>query len=215
MSSAPSGSFEGPMDLATMADNLAIIELVGLERLWRDTGEWDQVAEAFTADAIITTTWFQGNAREFALRSKEMAERGRHSKHPVQPIHVRIRGDRALVESRAQIQNRDVFEGAIVDTTQYALLVAGGARAGRLAARQLRGHLREGHDGARRSQPEGADRLGGGGSRDATHLLPALGVGDESARLPGSRRPARRRRAEQLRAFYDAEQAWLEGGNDE
>jgi len=43
-------------------------------------------AQAFTEDAVVTTTWFQGNAREFALRSKEMADRGRHSKHPIQPI---------------------------------------------------------------------------------------------------------------------------------
>lgn len=108
-----------PPDPQTLADKLAIIELVGLERYWRDTGEWDAVAECFTEDAVITTTWFQGNAREFALRSKEMAEHGRHSKHPIHPIYVRINGDRALVESRAEIQNRDVLNGVEVDTTQY------------------------------------------------------------------------------------------------
>lgn len=109
----------GKADPDTVADKLAIIELIGLERLWRDTGEWDRVADCFTEDAVIRTTWFEGNAREFALRSKEMAENGRHSKHPITPIYVRIVGDRALVESRAQIQNRSQLDGVLVDMTQY------------------------------------------------------------------------------------------------
>jgi hypothetical protein len=108
-----------PADPKLLADKLAIIELVGLERYWRDIGEWDNVAACFTEDAVITTTWFKGNAREFALLSKEMAQHGRHSKHPIHPIYVRVNRDRALVESRAQIQNRDVLEGVPVDTTQY------------------------------------------------------------------------------------------------
>jgi hypothetical protein len=108
-----------PLDPQTLADRTAIIELVALERYWRDIGEWDAVAECFTEDAVITTTWFQGNAREFALQSKEMADHGRHSKHPITPIYVKIVGDRALVESRAEIQNRDVVNGVEVDTTQY------------------------------------------------------------------------------------------------
>lgn len=108
-----------PPDQKTLADKFAIMELVGLERYWRDTGEWDAVAECFTEDAVITTTWFKGNAREFALKSKDMAQHGRHSKHPIHPIYVRIKGDRALVESSAQIQNRDVLDDVEVDTTQY------------------------------------------------------------------------------------------------
>lgn len=122
MSTTPSTALDGlgqPPDAQMLADKLAIIELAGLERYWRDIGLWDNVAECFTEDAVITTTWFEGNAREFALRSKEMAEHGRHSKHPIHPIYVRINGDRALVESRAQIQNRDTLDGVEVDTTQY------------------------------------------------------------------------------------------------
>jgi hypothetical protein len=48
-----------------------------------------------------------------------MAERGRHSRHPIVPIWARIIGDRALVESSAEIQDRSVLEGAEVDTVQY------------------------------------------------------------------------------------------------
>ncbi|MEF2975947.1 nuclear transport factor 2 family protein [Subtercola sp. YIM 133946] len=102
-----------------VADELAIRELVRLERLWRDVGEWDNVAECFTDEAVIRTTWFEGNAKEFALQSKVMAEHGRHSKHPIDPIYVLIDGERALVESRAQIQNRSELDGVWFDMTQY------------------------------------------------------------------------------------------------
>jgi hypothetical protein len=106
-------------DLGLALDKLQIFELVRLERLWRDLGEWDKVAEAYTADAIIRTSWFHGNARDFAAGSKEMADRGRHSKHPIWPVYARVHGDRALVESRAEIQNRSEIDGVAVDTTQY------------------------------------------------------------------------------------------------
>jgi hypothetical protein len=116
---SPLQSLGVPANPELLADKLAIIELVGLERYWRDTGLWDNVAACFTDDAVITTTWFKGNAKDFAMRSKEMAEHGRHSKHPIHPIFVSVNRDRALVESRAEIQNRDVLEGVAVDTKQY------------------------------------------------------------------------------------------------
>jgi hypothetical protein len=107
------------VNLELTLDKLAIFELVQLERLWRDLGEWDKVAEAYTEDAVIRTSWFHGNARDFAEGSKVMADRGRHSKHPIWPVYARVNGDRALVESRSQIQNRSEIGGVGVDTTQY------------------------------------------------------------------------------------------------
>ena len=111
-------------DLVLALDKLQIFELVRLERLWRDLGEWDKVAAAYTEDAIIRTSWFHGNAREFAEGSRAMAERGRHSKHPIWPVYARVNGDRALVESRSQIQNRSEIDGVAVDTVQYVRFVS-------------------------------------------------------------------------------------------
>jgi hypothetical protein len=111
-------------DLALALDKLQIFELVRLERLWRDLGEWDKLAEAYTEDAIIRTSWFHGNAREFAEGSKVMADRGRHSKHPIWPVYARVNGDRALVESRSQIQNRSEIDSVAVDTVQYVRFVS-------------------------------------------------------------------------------------------
>jgi SnoaL-like domain len=130
--SAPAGEVSAPAtdvsispgDLALGLDKLQIFELVQLERLWRDLGEWDKVADAYTDDAVIRTAWFHGNARDFAEGSKVMADRGRHSKHPIWPIYARVNGDRALVESRSQIQNRSEIDGVAVDTVQYVRFVS-------------------------------------------------------------------------------------------
>jgi SnoaL-like domain len=111
-------------DLALALDKLQIFELVRLERLWRDLGEWDKLAGAYTEDAVIRTSWFHGNARDFAEGSKVMAGRGRHSKHPIWPVCARVNGDRALVESRSQIQNRSEIDGVAVDTVQYVRFVS-------------------------------------------------------------------------------------------
>ncbi|HTZ25637.1 MAG TPA: nuclear transport factor 2 family protein [Streptosporangiaceae bacterium] len=111
-------------DLALALDKLQIFELVRQERLWRDLGEWDKLAEAYTEDAVIRTSWFHGNARDFAEGSKVMADRGRHSKHPIWPVYARVNGDRALVESRSQIQNRSEIDGVAVDTVQYVRFVS-------------------------------------------------------------------------------------------
>jgi hypothetical protein len=111
-------------DLALALDKLQIFELVRLERLWRDLGEWDKLAGAYTKDAIIRTSWFHGSAQDFAEGSKVMADRGRHSKHPIWPVYARVNGDRGIVESRSQIQNRSKIDGVAVDTVQYVRFVS-------------------------------------------------------------------------------------------
>jgi len=111
-------------DLALALDKLQLFELVRMERLWRDLGAWDKLAAAYTDDAVIRTSWFHGNPKDFAEASKVMAEGGRRSKHPIWPVYALIHGDRALVESRSQIQNRSVIGGVPVDTIQYVRFVS-------------------------------------------------------------------------------------------
>lgn len=114
----------GVPDAAAAADKIAIIELIQLERLWRDIGEWDKVAAAYTDDAVIKTSWFEGPPAEFASRSKEMAVKGRHGKHPMVPVYVTVNGDRALAESRAEIQNRVPVNEVWVDLVQFVRFIS-------------------------------------------------------------------------------------------
>ncbi len=97
----------------------AICELVRMERFWRDRGEWERLAECYTEDSLVRTTWCHGSGREFAEASRDMMQRGRHSLHLITPTHVRVTGDRALVESLGEIHNRGAIEGVEVDTIMY------------------------------------------------------------------------------------------------
>lgn len=104
-------------DLA--AAEAAILRLIRIERFLRDQGDWDGLAECYTGDSTVITTWFTGTGREFARASREMAENGRHSKHLIWPAVVRVAGDRALAESPAAIVNRSTIDGIEVDMIQW------------------------------------------------------------------------------------------------
>ena len=109
-----------PQELLGILDRARIAELVRLERFYRDQGEWEKLHACYTDDATVTTTWFDGTAKEFAEASQEMAvQRGRHTKHLITPTNIRINGDRALVESYGEIHFRDDLEGVEVDTIMY------------------------------------------------------------------------------------------------
>lgn len=108
-----------------LTEQLEIADLVRRERLYRDLGKWDALADLYSDDSHVRTTWFDGNGKEFAEASKEMAEkRSRHSKHPIWPVEIRVNGDRAVSESLAEIQNRDTLDGVWVDTTQYCRFIS-------------------------------------------------------------------------------------------
>jgi hypothetical protein len=107
-------------DVRQMCEREQIIELVRMERYLRDHSRWDELADCYTEDSQVRTTWFRGSGREFAEASREMAERrGRQSRHLITPTAIRVEGDRALVDSYGEIHNRHVLLGVEVDTIQY------------------------------------------------------------------------------------------------
>jgi hypothetical protein len=201
----------GVPDAAAVADKIAIVELIGLERLWRDTGEWDLVAAAHTSDAVIKTSWFEGPPAEFAARSKEMADRGRHGKHPIVPIYVLVSGDRALVESRSEIQNRLPVDGVLVDRVQFVRFISrvrrtdAGWRLVSFEGIYEKGTIAAAQPG--QSVPLIWDDVERVSSR-ASYQLHAWGMSLRGYAIPddllGDDRP------EALREFYAAQMEWLE-----
>jgi hypothetical protein len=115
VSSAPSDSEA----LAKLLDRQEIEELIRLERFWRDRWEWDKLADCYTEDSRVKTTWFEGSGKDFAEASRVMAERGRRSVHLITPTVLRINGDRALSESLMEIHGRNSFDGVPADTIMY------------------------------------------------------------------------------------------------
>jgi hypothetical protein len=101
-------------------DREAISEIIRLERYLRDHRRWDELADCYTADSHVRTTWFDGTGPEFVAASKFMAEqRGRESRHLITPTYIQVHGDRALCDSYGEIHNRSVIEAVEVDSIMY------------------------------------------------------------------------------------------------
>ncbi len=82
-------------------DKYEIIEVSTISFCCRDTGDWERLAQCFDPDAPITTSWFNGTAREFAAQSQAMME-GHHAgdtqRHMMANPRVTLNGSRALCE---------------------------------------------------------------------------------------------------------------------
>lgn len=106
-------------ELRLFLDRESIIALALNERFARDKGDWDELEASYVPWARIRTTWFNGTATEFAAASRELASNGRHARHVIVPSSVRIVGDRALIESNAEIHHRELVHGVEADMVQY------------------------------------------------------------------------------------------------
>lgn len=102
-----------------LLDKFAILEAIRMERYWRDTAQWDRLAASYTPDSRVRTTWFDGSGPDFAEASRDMANRGRLSRHLITPTYVRVEGDRGLVDSYGEIHNREAVAGTEVDILMY------------------------------------------------------------------------------------------------
>jgi hypothetical protein len=116
--------------LREMIDRDAIFNLVRLERFWRDQREWDRLEASYTDDGFVRVSWFEGTAREFVKRSRDMHQGGTRSKHLILPTYARINGDRALAESYGQVQIRARLEGIEYDLTSHCRFLSRVRRSG-------------------------------------------------------------------------------------
>jgi SnoaL-like domain len=199
-------------EVTRLLEREQIIELIRLERYLRDHSRYDELAECYTEDSLVRTTWFRGTGRAFAAASKEMAEqRGRQSRHLITPTHIRLNGDRALVDSYGEIHNRSVLEGVEVDTIQYCRFFSRVQRAG---GRWLLASF-DGIYGKDQIWPVNpADRLPFEWS-ELEDLRPSYRVWAYTLRLKGyevGQEELGDDRPDLLAAFYAEADAWLAGG---
>jgi hypothetical protein len=86
----------------------------------RDYGDWDGMRACFHPDAQICVSWFSGPVATFFERTIAMAAERRpeeRSKHWFGASQVAVKGDRAILETDAQVQVRDWFDGHLFDLT--------------------------------------------------------------------------------------------------
>ncbi|MEO5771675.1 MAG: nuclear transport factor 2 family protein [Burkholderiaceae bacterium] len=108
---------------SNLLDEIAIARLLADWGLWRDTGRWERLRAAYTPDATMKTTWFDGPASEFVDASVRAFGKPTTVQHFIGPSTVEVNGDRAVAETRVILMLRDTLEGEVVDVTCYGRFV--------------------------------------------------------------------------------------------
>ena len=105
--------------LQTWLERAAITQVVQDWALARDTGRWERLRAAYTADGTMHTTWFVGSADEFVRRSIEGAKKGARGQHFIGTTGIDLNADRAIAETRMMLLLRAPVHGIEVDVTCY------------------------------------------------------------------------------------------------
>lgn len=97
-----------------------LVALVLRERMARDTGSWTELSALHWPESTVRVTWFEGSIDEFIDVSRDQEQRGRgRGIHTINPVRVRLSGDRATVESQGQILIRPTIDHIQCDVTSW------------------------------------------------------------------------------------------------
>src|SRR5512147_2436610 len=110
--------------LRVAADKAEIAELSTVVMHCRDNGDWARLAQCFHPDAILTTSWFSGTAREFAEQSRKMME-GHHAtdtqRHMMSNPRVTLNGRRAINEFYLVLHQGRMLDGYEFDFQTWSV----------------------------------------------------------------------------------------------
>jgi hypothetical protein len=101
----------------TIADRLAIRDLVENWVLWRDARRWDDFRTLWHPEGRMWATWFQGSFEDFIKVSQEGFERGARIHHMMGGTTIDFAGDRAIAQSKIVIYQRAPVEGVLCDVS--------------------------------------------------------------------------------------------------
>jgi hypothetical protein len=99
----------------TRADRLAIRDVVESWVLARDSADWDWFRDQWHDDGYMMATWFQGPKEDFIRVSQEGFEKGVSILHYTGASQSRVRGTRAISQTRMTIMQRGAVHGVDVD----------------------------------------------------------------------------------------------------
>lgn len=83
--------------------------------LWRDAGEWENVATLGHPDGWMVATWFQASAEDFIARSRRARDDGLKVLHASGASSIAIAGDRAVAQTKMEIVQRAPLHGGLAD----------------------------------------------------------------------------------------------------
>lgn len=81
----------------------------------RDKGDWELLRGCFHPDATACLSWYNGPAEGFVEGSKRMLHTGKDyaGAHMIASSRVKVRGDRAILESDVQYFLRDLLQQGV------------------------------------------------------------------------------------------------------
>ena len=102
---------------ATLADRLAIRDVVETWASARDSGDWEAFRACWHDDGYMMATWFQGPKEEFIKVSQDGVARGVNILHFTGGCRITLNGTRAIAQTRMTIMQRAEVEGVLCDVS--------------------------------------------------------------------------------------------------
>jgi hypothetical protein len=102
---------------ASLADRLAIRDVVETWASARDSGDWEAFRACWHDDGYMMATWFQGPKEDFIRVSIEGVARGVNILHFTGGCRITLNGTRAIAQTRMTIMQRAEVEGVLCDVS--------------------------------------------------------------------------------------------------
>jgi len=101
----------------TLADRLAIRDVVESWAIARDSADWDRFREQWHDDGYMMATWFQGPKEDFIRVSADGFDKGVNILHYTGASQSTVHGTRAISQTRMTIMQRGEVHGTACDVT--------------------------------------------------------------------------------------------------
>jgi SnoaL-like domain len=96
-------------------DRLAVLQVIQEWAFFRDGGDWISLRRSFSLDGKMTTNGGTATADEFINYARGLREKGVLSHHFIGPSLIQLKGDKALVETQANLMVRSKVGAVDVD----------------------------------------------------------------------------------------------------
>jgi hypothetical protein len=101
----------------TLADRLAIKDVVESWAIARDSADWDWFRAQWHDDGYMMATWFQGPKEDFIRVSADGFDKGVNILHYTGASQSTVNGTRAISQTRMTIMQRGEVHGTACDVT--------------------------------------------------------------------------------------------------
>jgi hypothetical protein len=101
----------------TLADRIAIRDVVESWVIARDSADWERFRDQWHEDGYMMATWFQGPRDDFIRVSQEGFARGVNIAHFTGASQAAVNGNRAISQTRMTIMQRGLVHEVLCDVS--------------------------------------------------------------------------------------------------